>query len=186
MYLCICTGELRALVEYLYCGELLVPRHRHSSVVALGRSLQVFGFLTDAPSYLATPEPQYLTEMNYVSVEPPSMMEMPSAQCTRLQPPSEEQCGELVSGGGGVSGQSVSLPLVSLKPHDPTLLQDPPKYSEPLKIDTNVNILGPTSNISFSELCTAPGMDGDTLSTPCGQVCSYLLSCIYVSVAYRA
>ncbi|XP_063885174.1 uncharacterized protein LOC135113664 [Scylla paramamosain] len=165
----ISPGELRALVEYLYCGELLVPRHRLSNIVALGRSLQVFGFLTDTQSYLAGPDPQFLTEMNYISVEPP-ILEVPATQCTRLQPTAaEEACGELVGGGSGVSGGSVSLPLVSMKPHDPTLLQDPPKYSEPLKIDTNVNMLGSTSSISFSELCTAPGLDGDALSTPCGQ-----------------
>lgn len=161
----VCTDELRALVEYLYCGELLVPRHRLSSVEALCRALQVFGFLGDAPSYLATPEPQYLTEMNYVPLEPHSVMEVPPTQCARP----EEPCGELV-GGGGTGAQSVSLPLVSLKPHDPTLLQDPPKYSEPLKVDTNTAMLGHTANISFSELCTAPGMDGDALTTPCGQV----------------
>ncbi|KAG0715779.1 Zinc finger protein 358 [Chionoecetes opilio] len=161
--------ELRALVEYLYCGELLVPRHRLSSMVALGRSLQVLGFLTDTQSYLAAPDAQYLTEMNYIALEPPGVMEIPAPQCTRLQAPTEETCGDLMGGGGSVGGPGVSLPLVSLKPHDPTLLQDPPKYSEPLKIDTNLNILGPTSNISFSELCTAPGLDGDALTTPCAQ-----------------
>lgn len=50
------------------------------------------------------------------------------------------------------------------------MVLDPPKYSEPLKIDTNVSLLGASSTMSFSELCTAPGADSDTFVGQCSQV----------------
>lgn len=158
----ISPNDLRAVVEYMYCGELLVPHHRLPHVLALVRALQVFGFQADA-GYIAAPEPQYIAhaEMNYASIDVSGVMEIPIES-------SHMQLERTENNGSGL-GDSTSIPLVTVKPHDQNILQDPPKYSEPLKIDTNISTLT-SSNMSFSELCTAPGTDGDIFAIQCSQM----------------
>lgn len=158
------ADDLRAVVEYMYCGELLVPHHRLPHVLALVRSLQVFGFQADAGGYIAGPEAQYLThsEMNYASLDTPGVLEIPT-DSLHMQ---LERTGDSVCG----LADSTSIPLITVKPHEQSILQDPPKYSEPLKIDTNISTLSSSSNMSFSELCTAPGTDGDAFAIQCNQV----------------
>ncbi|KAK3869508.1 hypothetical protein Pcinc_025184 [Petrolisthes cinctipes] len=158
----ITPNDLRAVVEYLYCGELLVPHHRLPQVLALVRSLQVFGFQNEGAGYLAGPDTQFLTqaEMNFVPMDTSgALMEIP---VEHLQV--DKSCG------GGLP-PTTPLPLITIKPQEQGgMVLDPPKYSEPLKIDTNVSLLGVSSTMSFSELCTAPGPDSDTFAGQCSQV----------------
>ncbi|KAG7172889.1 serine-rich adhesin for platelets-like [Homarus americanus] len=159
----IAPNDLRAVVEYMYCGELLVPHHRLPHVLALVRSLQVFGFQADAGGYITGPEPQYIAhaDMNYTSIDTSGVMEITTDNSLMQLERTESNCG---------LGDNTTIPLVAVKPHEQGILQDPPKYSEPLKIDTNINALGSSTNMSFSELCTAPGTDGDAFAIQCNQM----------------
>nr|XP_045604201.1 uncharacterized threonine-rich GPI-anchored glycoprotein PJ4664.02-like [Procambarus clarkii]XP_045604202.1 uncharacterized threonine-rich GPI-anchored glycoprotein PJ4664.02-like [Procambarus clarkii]XP_045604203.1 uncharacterized threonine-rich GPI-anchored glycoprotein PJ4664.02-like [Procambarus clarkii]XP_045604204.1 uncharacterized threonine-rich GPI-anchored glycoprotein PJ4664.02-like [Procambarus clarkii] len=162
--LLISPSDLRAVVEYMYCGELLVPHHRLPHVLALVRSLQVFGFQTDAGGYITGAEPQYIahTEMNYASLDVPGVMEIPIDSSHMQLERTEDSSSGL--------GDNTSLPLITIKPLEQSILQDPPKYSEPLKIDTNISTLCSSNNMSFSELCTAQGTDGDAFAIQCNQM----------------
>ncbi|XP_037782509.1 uncharacterized threonine-rich GPI-anchored glycoprotein PJ4664.02-like [Penaeus monodon] len=152
----ITPSDLRAVVEYMYCGELLVPQHRLPYVLALVRSLQVFGFQTDLESQFMTP-----SEIHYAA-ETPNVIEVPTeSPHVTLE--------ETVESSGGLADHT-TLPLLTVKPQDQNILQDPPKYSEPLKLDTNLGTHGSSTNMSFSELCTAPGAEGDVFAVQCSQV----------------
>lgn len=103
------TDDLRAVVEYLYCGELLVPHHCLPQVLALVRFLQVFGFQNEGAGYLAGPDMQFLipAEMNFVSMDTSgAMMEVPAEH---LQV--DKSCG------GGLP-PTAPLPLITIKPQE--------------------------------------------------------------------
>ncbi|XP_042864581.1 zinc finger protein 236-like isoform X2 [Penaeus japonicus] len=152
----ITPSDLRAVVEYMYCGELLVPHHRLPYVLALVRSLQVFGFQTDLESQFMTPG-----EIHYAT-ETPNVIEVPT------ESPHITLEGTVESNGG--LADHTTLPLLTVKPQDQNILQDPPKYSEPLKLDTNLGTHVSSTNMSFSELCTAPGAEGDVFAGQISQV----------------
>lgn len=153
--------DLRALIEYLYCGELMVSHARLGQVLALAHNLQIIGFHTDTPG--GPPAPEFRLTNSGNSYEIPAI----SASTVNgiihpvipvEAPPSSQQdpprsliaVKQLPQASLTFQEQNT----YQLSSSNPSLTQ---KLPEQLKPDVNLPGINDPNNVSFKQLCKSQG-----------------------------
>ncbi|XP_076064609.1 uncharacterized protein LOC143038860 isoform X2 [Oratosquilla oratoria] len=137
------ANDVRALVEYMYRGEIAIEQERIHSVVSLGKQLQIIGFQVSLQDLgldacLSSSCPPSISSLEGLHLH---AFQKDSSTIGVYPPPN--------------STTSLSVDLIQgldLNSQN-TRLTEVPKLCEQMKSDMHIPTHTPISNMSFSELC---------------------------------